>query len=59
MQELELSICELLAAAAQQEHKAELRLNTGRDDTVFKVGDQELLEAADVGKLDPISINGC
>jgi hypothetical protein len=44
-------------AAAQQERKA--KLDAGRVDTVFKVGDQvllrtkELLDAADIGKLRP------
>jgi hypothetical protein len=56
MRELELTLCELLAAA-QQERKA--RLDAGRVDTVFKVGDRvllltkELLDAADIGKLLP------
>ena len=56
MRELELSVRELLAAA-QRERKA--KLDAGRVDTVFKVGDrvllrtQELLDAADIGKLRP------
>jgi hypothetical protein len=56
MRELELQVRELLAAA-QQERKA--KLDAGRVDTVFKVGDQvllrtkELLDAADIGKLRP------
>ena len=46
-----------LLAAAQAERKA--KLNAGRVDTVFRVGDQvllrtkELLDAADIGKLRP------
>ena len=50
----ELSVRELLAAA-QRERKA--KLDAGRVDTVFKVGDRvllrtkELLDAADIGKL--------
>ncbi len=56
MRELELQVRELLAAA-QQERKA--KLDAGRVDTVFKVGDQvllrtkELLDAADISKLLP------
>jgi hypothetical protein len=56
MRDLELQVRELLAAA-QQERKA--KLDAGRVDTVFKVGDQvlrrtkELLDAADMGKLRP------
>jgi hypothetical protein len=56
MRELERSVRELLAAA-QRERKA--KLDAGRVDTVFKVGDQvllrtqELLDAADIGKLRP------
>jgi hypothetical protein len=56
MRELELTVRELLAAA-QRERKA--KLDAGRVDTVFKVGDQvllrtkELLDAADIGKLRP------
>ena len=56
MRELELSVRELLAAA-QRERKA--KLDAGRVDTVFKVGDRvllrtkELLDAADIGKLRP------
>jgi hypothetical protein len=56
MRELELSVRELLAAA-QRERK--VKLDAGRVDTVFKVGDQvllrtkELLDAADIGKLRP------
>jgi hypothetical protein len=56
MRAIELSVRELLAAA-QQERKA--KLDVGRVDTVFKVGDQvllrtkELLDAADIGKLRP------
>ena len=58
MRELELSVRELLAAA-QRERKANLKLDAGRVDTVFKVGDRvllrtkELLDAADIGKLRP------
>ncbi len=59
MRELELSVRELLAAAAQRERKA--KLDAGRVDTVFKVGDRVLLrtkellrlDAADIGKLRP------
>ena len=46
-----------LLAAAQQERKA--KLDAGRVDTVFNVGDRvllrtkELLDAADIGKLRP------
>ena len=46
-----------LLAAAQAERKA--KLDAGRVDTVFKVGDRvllrtkELLDAADIGKLRP------
>ncbi len=46
-----------LLAAAQQERKA--KLDAARVDTLFKVGDQvllqttELLDAADIGKLRP------
>ena len=53
---MELTVRELLAAA-QTERKA--KLDAGRVDTVFKVGDRvllrtkELLDAADVGKLRP------
>ena len=56
MREMELTVRELLAAA-QQERKA--KLDAGRVDTVFKVGDlvllrtKELLDAADIGKLRP------
>ena len=56
MRELELTVRELLAAA-QQERKA--KLDVGRVDTVFKVGDQVmlltkvLLDAADMGRLRP------
>jgi hypothetical protein len=56
MQEMERTVRELLTAA-QQERKA--KLDAGRVDTVFKVGDQvllrtqELLDAADIGKLRP------
>ena len=56
MRELELSVRELLAAA-QRERKA--KLDVGRVETVFKVGDRvllrtkELLDAADIGKLRP------
>jgi hypothetical protein len=56
MRDLELTVRELLAAA-QQERKA--KLDAGRVDTVFQVGDQvllrtkELLDAADMGKLRP------
>ena len=56
MRELEMSVRELLAAA-QRERKT--KLDAGRVDTVFKVGDQvllrtkELLDAADIGKLRP------
>jgi hypothetical protein len=54
MRELELQVRKLLAAA-QQERKA--KLDAGRVDMVFKVGDQvllrtkELLDAADICKL--------
>jgi hypothetical protein len=47
----------VLLAAAQAERKA--RLDAGRVDTVFQLGDQvllmtkELLDAADIGKLRP------
>jgi hypothetical protein len=53
---MELTVRELLAAA-QTERKA--KLDSGRVDTVFKVGDRvllrtkELLDAADIGKLRP------
>ena len=56
MREMERTVRELLTAA-QQERKA--KLDAGRVDTVFKVGDQvllrtkELLDAADIGKLRP------
>ena len=56
MRDLELTVRELLAAA-QQERK--VKLDAGRVDTVFKVGDRvllrtkELLDAADIGKLRP------
>ena len=67
MRELELSVRELLAAA-QRERKA--KLDAGRVDTVFKVGDrvllrtQELLDAADIGKLrlrwdGPFTVKAC
>ncbi len=53
---MERTVRELLTAA-QQERKA--KLDAGRVDTVFKAGDQvllrtqELLDAADIGKLRP------
>ena len=53
---MELTVRELLAAA-QTERKA--KLDAGRVDTVFKVGDRvllrtkELLDAADIGKTVP------
>jgi len=56
MRAMEATVRELLAAA-QAERKA--RLDAGRVDTVFQVGDQvllrtkELLDAADIGKLRP------
>jgi hypothetical protein len=56
MRALTLTVRELLAAA-QQERKA--KLDAGRVDTVFKVGDRvllrtkELLNGADIGKLRP------
>ena len=56
MRAMEVNVRELLAAA-QAEQKA--KLDAGRVDTVFKVGDQvllrtkELLDAADIGKLRP------
>ena len=56
MRRLETTVRELLAAA-QAERKA--KLDAGRVDTVFKVGDRvllrtkELLDAADIGKLRP------
>ena len=56
MRAMELTVRELLAAA-QAERKA--KLDAGRVDTVFKVGDRvllrtkELLDAADIGKLRP------
>ena len=56
MQAIETTVRELLAAA-QAERKA--RLDEGRVDTVFKVGDRlllrtkELLDAADIGTLRP------
>ncbi len=56
VRDLELTVRELLSAA-QQERKA--KLDAGRVDTVFKMGDQvllrtkELLDAADIGKLLP------
>jgi hypothetical protein len=56
MREMELTVRELLAAA-QQERKA--KLDAGRVDTVFQVGDRvllrtkELLDAAEIGKLRP------
>ena len=56
MREVELTVRELLAAA-QQERKA--KLDAGRVDTVFKVGDRvlqrtkEFLDAAEIGKLRP------
>ena len=54
MRELELTVRELLAAA---QRKRKVKLDAGRVDTLFKVGDQvllqtkELLDAADIGKL--------
>jgi hypothetical protein len=67
MRTMELTVRELLAAA-QQARKA--KLDTGRVDTVFKVGDRvllrtkELLDAADIGKLrprwnGPFTVTGC
>ncbi len=67
MRELELQVRELLAAV-QQERRA--KLDAGRVDTVFKVGDQvllrtkELLDAVDIGKLllrweGPFTITAC
>ena len=56
MQAMEATVRELLAAA-QAERKA--KLDAGRVDTVFHVGDQvllrtrELLDVADIGKLRP------
>ena len=56
MRAMEATVRELLAAA-QTERKA--RLDAGRVDTVFRVGDQvllrtkELLDAAEIGKLRP------
>ena len=56
MRAMEATVRELLAAA-QAERKA--KLDAGRVDTVFKVGDRvllrtkELLDAADIGKLRP------
>jgi hypothetical protein len=56
MRAMEATVRELLAAA-QAERK--VRLDAGRVDTVFKVGDRvllrtkELLDAADIGKLRP------
>jgi len=56
MHEIETTVRELLAAA-QAERKA--KLDAGRVDTVFEVGDRvllrtkELLDAADIGKLRP------
>ena len=56
MRAMEVTVRELLAAA-QAERKA--KLDAGRVDTVFKVGDlvllrtKELLDAADIGKLRP------
>ncbi len=56
MKAMETTVRELLAAA-QAERKA--KLDAGRVDTVFKVGDQvllrtkELLDVADIGKLRP------
>jgi hypothetical protein len=56
MRAMEVTVRELLAAA-QAERKA--KLDPGRVDTVFQVGDkvllrtQELLDAADIGKLRP------
>ena len=56
MRRLETTVRELLAAA-QAERKA--KLDAGRVDTVFRVGDRvllrtkELLDAADIGKLRP------
>ncbi len=53
---MEQNVRELLAVK-QQERKA--KLDAGRVDTVFKVGDlvllrtKELLDAADIGKLLP------
>ena len=53
---MEATVLDLLAAA-QAERKA--KLDAGRVDTVFKVGDRvllrtkELLDAADIGKLRP------
>jgi hypothetical protein len=56
MHEIEATVQELLAAALA-ERKA--KLDSGRVDTVFEVGDRallrtkELLDAADIGKLRP------
>ena len=56
MRAMETAVRELLAAA-QAERKA--KLDAGRVDTVFKVGDRALLrtkeplDAADIGKLRP------
>ena len=67
MRQLETTVRELLAAA-QAARKA--KLDAGRVDTVFKVGDRvllrtkELLDAADIGKLrprwdGPFSVTAC
>ena len=48
MRELELTVRELLAAA-QRERKA--KLDAGRVDTVFKVGDQVLLQGWNLPKI--------
>jgi hypothetical protein len=58
MRAMEVTVQEMLAAA-QADRKA--RLDAGRVDNVFKVGDRvllrtkdsELLDAADIGKLRP------
>ncbi len=64
MRELELSVRELLASA-QRESKA--KLDAGRVDTVFHVGNRVLLrtkDAADIGKLrsqwdGPFTVTAC
>ncbi len=67
MRTMELTVLELLAAVQQA---CKVKLDAGRVNTVFKVGDRvllrtkELLDAADIGKLlprwdGPFTVTGC